>query len=316
MKRILILLLVMVAILSGCVTAQYHVKINRDGSLDLDYKMAIDKSTLALFGDQDPIKEAKSNAEKEGFDVYDYSEENMTGFKAAKHIEKIENSSFEGLFAEMGATDDKKESLVVKKGLFTDNYKIDANIDLSAMKATGENAEMTNAMISQIKLALLLTLPVKPKQHNAGNVTDDGKTMEWTLVPGDENLIQVEAVIPNILNISIASVAVLVILLLILSYVIRKKRNRQTQETVFSDEDAEQNNTQEDTLEKVYEHMQKIPEEVQNIVADVTEQEAKDIDQKTANEEDQDKSINEETEEAQEEIQKETEEKTQEESSI
>src|SRR5690606_30522362 len=95
--------------------------------------------------------------------------------------------------------------LKVKKSLFTTTYILDANIDLSNLAISEEKdfIGLETAMINSIDLRFLLTLPVKIENHNASNVTDEGKTLEWILIPGEDNPIHLEAKIINITNIAV-----------------------------------------------------------------------------------------------------------------
>jgi len=222
----LIGLFLLIGLLTSCVSGQYHVKINNDESVDINYQLIIDPSLLSLFQGEDPIKKAKAVLEKDGYTVINYTESNMVGFKAIKHIKNVKDFSFAGIMNFMS----KSKNLTFQKGLFTKKYLFNSNIDLSSMKTSGENSEITNAMISRIKLKFLLTLPVKPKTTNASNITDNGKTMEWLLIPGKDNKIQVEAYSPNILNIIIASTFGLLILLSILYFVSLKRKKKPVEE--------------------------------------------------------------------------------------
>lgn len=224
MKKLFILAALIAAVLTGCVSAQYHVKVNRDGSVDLEYHMAMDPSLTALSGGEDPIQEAKSKAEKEGYAVTNYTEDDMVGFKATKHLKNIKDFSLKSLIGDAGQAAIQKDALTVKKGLFMDIYKLNSNIDLSSMKQTGEYAEMTNMMLAKVKLQFTLTLPVKPKTSNAGNITDNGKTLEWKLIAGQNNELNVEANVPNMVNIIIACIIIVGILAVIIIALMLKRK--------------------------------------------------------------------------------------------
>lgn len=216
--RLTILLLGLALLITGCVNGEFKVKVNKDGSADLDYKLLMNASLLAFAEPgKNPLDEMKQDAEKDGFTVSNVSEGEMVGIKATKHVEKINEIPMFG---------DKKlsDKFYIEKGWFQDTYRLKTNMDLSDMKETGEGAEMANAMLSQIKLKFILALPVKAEKHNASSVSDEGKTLEWHLVPGQNNNIEFEAKVLNTTNIAITAGGV-ILLLGIITFIVKKKKH-------------------------------------------------------------------------------------------
>lgn len=85
-------------------------------------------------------------------------------------------------------------------------YYEEGSVEIEPSEALkkGEGAELANAMVSQVKLRFLLTLPVEPMSSNAASVADNGKTLEWVLITGENNHIYAEARVPNLTNIAMA----------------------------------------------------------------------------------------------------------------
>ncbi|MCL4514684.1 MAG: DUF3153 domain-containing protein [Firmicutes bacterium] len=209
-------------LLSGCVSGQFHVTVFKDGSAELEYRMAMDPLLLSFSDQKDPLAEMKAEAEKGGFTVSSYTEGNLVGFKAVKRVQDLKELPVlqSGMFKVK--VESSQSGLAVKKGLFANTYKFNGNFDLTGMKQTGEGAELANAMISQMKLKFLLTLPVEPKSSNAASVADKGKTLEWVLIPGQTNQIYAEARVPNLTNIAMA-IALGVAIVALLTVVVVKK---------------------------------------------------------------------------------------------
>ncbi|MGE5559348.1 MAG: LppM family (lipo)protein [Bacillota bacterium] len=192
--------------LAGCAYGKFHVTINRNKSADLDYLMTVDSSVFSISGDF--FGEMKASAIKEGFDVTGYKKGGMIGFRARKHIKDLR------------ALPDFKESIIrfkrgkkalfVKKGIFSDAYLFNTNIDLSYALGKGESGP-DRAIRSHIHLQFLLTMPGKIGKNNADVVEEGTRTLIWNLAHGRENGIQAEASVPNITNIIV--IALLLIFL-------------------------------------------------------------------------------------------------------
>lgn len=158
--RLTILLLGLALLITGCVNGEFKVKVNKDGSADLDYKLLMNTSLLAFAEPgKNPLDEMKQDAEKDGFTVSNVSEGEMVGIKTTKHVEKINEIPMFG---------DKKLS---------DKFYI----------------------------------------------TDEGKTLEWHLVPGQNNNIEFEAKVLNTTNIAITAGGV-ILLLGIIAFIVKKKK--------------------------------------------------------------------------------------------
>jgi len=247
LKKIIMLfaLISIIGVLSGCVEATYHVTVNKDGSSDLNYRIGLNSGLVGLMGSEngDPIDNLRKDAEKNGFSVTNFNENGLIGIIAKKHVTSLQTIPVLG---NAGAKSNAP-SFSVEKGLFQNLYKINGNIDLSDMKSKpgDEFAQIGNAMISQIKINFVLTLPVKPGKNNASTTKDDGKTLVWQLVPGTNNQIQMEASVPNTTNIVLASIGGAVLLIVIVIVLVRSKRGRISQEINNTVDDVSEKKTEE-----------------------------------------------------------------------
>ena len=91
-----------------------------------------------------------------------------------------------------------------------DKYKIDLNVDLRTgekLQPKEENWLIKN-LLAQIDLKFILKLPTEIDVSNANKVSEDGRTLMWNLVLGEENQIVAEATILNLKNAGLLFIAV------------------------------------------------------------------------------------------------------------
>jgi hypothetical protein len=216
--------------LAGCVEMKYHLTIHGNGSADLNYHLALDSSLANMGGEAgNPIADARKDLEKEGYKVTDYSGNGKTGIDATKHFQKLEDIKGLTKFFDKDQKKmaDQSGAFTIKRGFFANQISVNSAIDLG----NGEPAptdEMSKAMeqsmMSQFQMSFVLTLPAKPKSHNATTVSKDGKTLEWKLAPDRKNEIKLEMVAPNMKNITLVVLGVVVLLGLVLVPVLRRKK--------------------------------------------------------------------------------------------
>ena len=190
MKKLLslaFLLIVMMVILTGCVTVDYQVTVNKDGTGKISYVYGFEKSFLEQMGTsiEDMTADMKQTAETEGFSIESYSDDNVEGFRAIKEVEDITSGlSLSEAFGEANVKDSEDNNIKIEKGLFGANYSQNGVIDLSSM----EDMSMYG-----VTLKYSVNLPVKAGANNATEVSADGKTLSWELKGGEKNSIEFTA---------------------------------------------------------------------------------------------------------------------------
>ncbi len=219
--------------LSGCVMVKSHVTINADGSADVSYITGVDKSMMEMVKKQagakdDLFKEPKEKFAQEGYKTEDYVEDKYIGIRAKKHLKNV--ADLAGALGTKALGDkgpDTKgydaiaRSLKVDRNFFTTTYTLDAAIDLSNGKSAPAGMDaMANNMFN---MTFALTLPVKPQSTNATKLSDGGRTMEWQLNVGGKTELKAKAVVPNVLNMAIVGIPVVVIVLLLLGSLLRRR---------------------------------------------------------------------------------------------
>lgn len=165
----------------------------------------------------DDLKEwTKEKYEKDGFKGYTFTSktlklDDLTGDKSSSNYdifsdEKIDNAK-----------------LFIKNGsVYKSNFSGDMSKDDSL-----KNTSSYSSSMDLFEITFSVTLPTKPKSHNATKVSDDGKTLTWDLTK--ESDIQFEfSMGPNILlyaGIVVLVVVVIAVVVIIVSGTRKKKEN-------------------------------------------------------------------------------------------
>ncbi|NLG83454.1 MAG: hypothetical protein GX493_02350 [Firmicutes bacterium] len=193
-----------------------HVTINKDGSVDLENSPAVDKDLLAMMqaGEaENPFAELRQQLQEEGFEVTDYDEGDFTGIKAHKHFAKpAEAVKLFPARLEKGPNVAEKAGFSGQKHFFRTTYRFAGDIDLTIPESAEETQEegedesaaigsaLGRAFLNQMRIRLLVTLPVKPERHNADKVADNGRTLEWELRPGKKYHLEFRCSLLNVAN--------------------------------------------------------------------------------------------------------------------
>ena len=104
MKRYKIAMMVLVIVISaiclaGCVEGHMKVQFNIDGSSDTEFEL-LASSTLGLLGggDEDIFASLRKDLIQDGFALEDLEKNIMSGFKARRHMDSIEEFEKMSLF--------------------------------------------------------------------------------------------------------------------------------------------------------------------------------------------------------------------------
>ena len=139
-KSILILVLVLMCVLmTGCFRGVYRIDMNKDGSADLEYQISV----LPVLVDK--VNEAKINLKNDGFTIVEKQEGDWQGFQAKKHFTKAEELHSTGIFSVNEEKTDNPsaapvDGLLFEHGWFQDMYSFNSTIDLR-----NYSKEMANA---------------------------------------------------------------------------------------------------------------------------------------------------------------------------
>jgi hypothetical protein len=226
-----------VMVTTSCIDGEIRLKLNDDKSADLDYAVVSDSNLLAILRKMNLLPWPDIDTNRDGFKLTNYSEGNLVGVKAEKHIQ-----SFEDFSKELESIRSfSKDKLAIagdihvhetKTTLFSRKYLLDGNIDLtkvrpeSYFKVPGFDVSAAELLLSQVKLRFLLTTPYRVESSNADKVNESENTLEWTLRTGVDNKFQAKLVAPGIVNLPNISISLIVLLVCIaaMASVARKRR--------------------------------------------------------------------------------------------
>jgi len=184
--------------LTGCANVNYDIKLNKDGSGDISYVIGYDKSFLASIGvetssleNDNSFDEMEEQAKQNGYAIEKYEDDNTYGFKATKHANNIQEDF--DVNNEVDTDSEDSGRIMYEKTLLKTKFSQASKVDLTNMSEDGEDAAMLKAVMGQMKISYKITLPFRVGSNNATTVSEDGKTIEWTLKVGEVNEINFEA---------------------------------------------------------------------------------------------------------------------------
>ncbi|MDQ0417228.1 hypothetical protein J2Z48_001400 [Croceifilum oryzae] len=215
--RLLFILVLMMFALVGCVDADLHATVNRDGTGTFQLKvMTTDKQVWGKLKEavgseeEGPFKEL----EKKGFQKKITDQAGQYGFAFTKNIQDVANPKEWALMGE-GDSNSEGVKFVKENGLLFTTYQLNKQEMGTAFSNAGELAGMINSKFK-------LTLPVKPDSHNADRVEDDG-TLVWDLK--NKKPIQVQVSVINLWVIVTLGIIGIVLIVGIIWF-IKKRKNR------------------------------------------------------------------------------------------
>ena len=195
---LIVILGIILFTLTGCANVNYDIKLNKDGSGDITYVIGYDKSFLASIGvetssleNDNSFSEMEEQAKQNGYTIEKYEDDNTYGFKATKPANNIQEEF--DLNDEAGSNNAETSKIMYEKTLLKTRYYQDSKVDLTDILSDNEEAAMLKAVMSQMKVSYRITLPFRVGSNNATIVSEDGKTIEWTLKVGEVNEIKFEA---------------------------------------------------------------------------------------------------------------------------
>lgn len=266
-------------VLTGCANVNYEIKLEKDGSGDVSYIMGYDKSFLSSMQvsiedlqNDDSFDEMKQEATKTGYTVEAYEDDNTYGFKAFKHVNNIQNE----FSIEPGS--DKDDGIKYEKTLLKTKYSQDAAVDLADVTGSAEDA-ITKAVLGQMKITYKVVLPFKAGDNNATLVSEDGKTLEWTLKVGQTNEIKFVAEEDRTVYL-VAGIAVIVLIIVLSTIVVMankkkgKKQEVKTTKTVEIKKEASKDEKEVKTAEVKEAKKEEPKKEVSKEIKTVKEEKA------------------------------------------
>lgn len=241
MKKRIAVLCLMLAFLCmslACVRIDATVKVNADGTADLRVLYAI-SSALASLGDGDQdfglseAEIAEYKAKGITYEAYADNDAGYTGYILSRKGIKVQTTD----------NDETGMDSIVNGDFFT----VDGNhITISFIPFSDSEYEESGSYIGIIKsyggyMNFNLELPVKPTNHNATSVSEDGKTLTWDLTTlGANDKIYAEFDLPSssILIWILSIVGTLIVAAVVVLIILKKRKEKAAQEPMLFQEEA------------------------------------------------------------------------------
>src|SRR5690625_227231 len=215
-KKLSVLFLSFIILLSGCVKADIGMKMNSDGSGTAQITIEIEKDTLDMVGDS-VIHELDEEFEDE-FDIEELEDDTYKGIRATKSFDSITEVDT----GEEEATGESPFDFKIDKSLFSKTYTFNGNVELMDLDFMSEMSGLTG---NDMSLTFTLTLPSKPKKHNATQAK--GNTLVWEL---DDNIDEDMYAESSSLNWFVYVLIGLVIVIIVGFFFLKRKQTTPTQE--------------------------------------------------------------------------------------
>lgn len=231
-KRLVFSIILLSLFLTACVEGDLRVKVNKDGSGEHTVTLGVEEEAVERFGSrsQGMVDSAHQELEAQGYEVDPYEENGYIGFRANKSFDDMQEMDIlpvSGGLTKAGAAPAIGEvpvDMTTERGLFTNTYKAEAEIDLSNSGVLGG---VQTLVADQLDLTFTLDLPVSPKSHNADRVK--GNVLQWDIQAAGTTNVMVEMNVPNVRNIAILVGSVSVVTGIISIWFIRKRKKKKVE---------------------------------------------------------------------------------------
>ena len=226
---IMLMLLLFIG-LTGCANVNYEINLKKDGSGEVSYIIGYDKNFLnsmqvsvESLKQDNSFDDMKKQATQEGYEIEVYEDDNTYGFKAHKKVNNIQEDF------RISQYEEDENRICFEKTLFKTSFSQNAKLDLSNLTGKEQQDTITTAVLGQMKISYKIVLPFKVGQNNATTVSEDGKTLEWTLKAGQTNEVQFTAEQNDTFMVICIGIAIIGIIFVIF-IVMRRNNSKKTQE--------------------------------------------------------------------------------------
>ncbi|MBA2175407.1 hypothetical protein H0266_10925 [Halobacillus locisalis] len=205
-KGLALSILLLSLLLTACVEGDFKLEVNKDGSGEHTVTIGIEEKTVEQFGNraEGMVDNATTQLEEQGYKVEPYEEGGYIGFRAMKSFEDIQEMDILPVSGDLSgaqaasAIGGSPIDMTTERGLFTNTYKVEAEVDLSNSGVLGG---MQALVADQLDLTFTLDPPLSPKSHNADRV--EGDVLQWDIQEAGTTNVMVEMSVPNVRNIAI-----------------------------------------------------------------------------------------------------------------
>ncbi len=235
-----IILFFLTIFVSGCVKYESTIDIKLNKSMIFSMSMAFDQSLISMM-EKDPFENLDvSEAEKNGFQISRFEEENRKGIKIKKKVKNIDQvSSVDEKVFDLSNLANSEENFIfkIKKGLLKNIYTVkikfekngimdefsDTDIDID--NSFLENLDYEN-ILSSMDLKFNVHLPFSAISHNATHALNHNKDLVWDLMKLNNESIDFEFSLYNWVPLLVIIFGLLFLIVLIVLF----KNHRKSKE--------------------------------------------------------------------------------------
>ncbi|MFB5266971.1 hypothetical protein ACE41H_09235 [Paenibacillus enshidis] len=227
--------------LCSCARGNAHATVHIDRSVDLDVEVSVSENTLSSLYLQKAVEDYAQPLEQYGIQIEPLQESGREGFQLhhtftapksdgntdpAEALEKLSQQLPKGMTL----------SSAVEKHFFSTDYHLQLSADFLQMLPDSDQS-LTKSLKSmnfiakkllaqQLDFSFDLALPIRPLDHNANQVTGNGKTLTWDISPLSENRLELAVRVPNLGRIATAAAVVLLAVIALVLFWVRQRKKR------------------------------------------------------------------------------------------
>ena len=243
------------------------INMNEDNNLDIEIELLVSENRLLDENTHTYFSQRAEIYEKNGFKVTTINKDGNSGYKIVKslgNLDKLSSNKNDNVLISNIVDNDFDLSKLYKKDIsffkttYTANYKYEYNeskylgivtdedeltTSSQGIPIVNEEEDDTDSSMSDmfsnddlVELTFTVNLPYKVSNSNASSVSNDGKTLTWTINYLQGANINYSFSILNTKNIIISISAGVILLVLLLVLIIIIKRKKGSKETLIHTE--------------------------------------------------------------------------------
>lgn len=225
---VVVLVLLMAVLLSGCVQMVIGAKVNEDGTGSIRMQTGILETMVEEMGDQIDLSNSVEGAKEQGYTVTPYTSDGYTGYVYEKSFANLNAMNDDEVMSSM-----QMQILVSEEdGKKVYTWQGQSDVSEQMESESGMSIE-TLQQAGNLDLRFILTMPYPITQTNATSLSDDKMTATWNLLEVGDGAFMATAVesapVLQLWMILLIAVAVIVIVVVVLIVVFANKKKRQIQ---------------------------------------------------------------------------------------
>ncbi len=221
MKKLIIGMLLVTVLLTGCMKMNLSMEIKDDKSMEFKMLYAIKKEILEQYTEEESLidEESLESMKKAGFKLEDYDNGDMKGYVFTQKIPNIDTISTASdvvfdLNKMLEGMDNNPYMFKIERGNNKNTYYAKFKIDFSKSITENENItdnnqdsedslennnaigssiddeQLQNMLANGVDLSFSIILPNRVLNSNASTIEDNGRRLNWNLLYNKENNVE------------------------------------------------------------------------------------------------------------------------------